>query len=404
MGFFSKIFKGVKKVFKKIGKGIKGVFKGIGNFMNKIGIAVQIALMFVPGLGPMLSGMLKGLGGMASSVLTTYGGTLGQTLVNGARFVIGKASAFAGGVKNTFRTITDGVKTFAGEFTKTALNKMGFDPTKFGWKAGGSFDTWVKSGKGQTFGDAWSKVTTNITDNASKILDPFKKSVVADSGSTLESLSDSTFKPIDEIKELNPQIQNWDDISGKAINLDPDNVSQVFGAGPLQSTADTAMAAQQAQPSLLDKLELKETPTGFASDFTTTITPTGDKPSYLDSLTDIKRQTLQDDSFRMKGVTDTTGGGSLLSMPSTEKVLGTVGSEVLRQGVSQIMTPESEYSSQGYVMDVGQPQVYGAPPQQNFMQAAADPYMGYRDPQGSYGYGVGNNNTYMQYMNAMGLT
>ena len=106
----------------------------------------------------------------------------------------------------------------------------------------------------------------------------------------------------------------------------------------------------------------------------------------------------------MKGVTDTTGGGSLLSMPSTEKVLGTVGSEVLRQGVSQIMTPESEYSSQGYVMDVGQPQVYGAPPQQNFMQAAADPYMGYRDPQGSYGYGVGNNNTYMQYMNAMGLT
>ena len=27
MGFFSKIFKGVKKVFKKIGRGIKKVFK-----------------------------------------------------------------------------------------------------------------------------------------------------------------------------------------------------------------------------------------------------------------------------------------------------------------------------------------------------------------------------------------
>ena len=402
MGFFSKIFKGVKKVFKKIGKGIKGVFKGIGKFMNKIGIAGQIALMFVPGIGPMLSGMLKGLGGVAATALGSMG-TVGNAILSGAKFVIGKASAFAGGVKNTFRTITQGVQTFASEFTKTSLNKMGFDPTKFGWKADGSFNTWVKSGKGQTFGDAWSKVTTNITDNASKILDPFKKSVVADSGSTLESLSDSTFKPIDEIKELNPQIQNWDDISGKAINLDPDNVSQVFGAGPLQSTADTAMAAQQAQPSLLDKLELKETPTGFASDFTTTLTPTGDKPSYLDSLTDIKRQTLQDDSFRMKGVTD-TGGGSLLSMPSLGSAATQVGVNVASQAAMGALAGDPPEYYGGEMIDAGYAQVYGASQQQDYMQAAADPYMGYRDPQGSYGYGVGNNNTYMQYMNAMGLT
>ena len=58
MGFFKKIFKGVKKVFKKIGKGIKGVFKGIGKFMNKIGIVGQLALMFLP-LGPLLQGLLK---------------------------------------------------------------------------------------------------------------------------------------------------------------------------------------------------------------------------------------------------------------------------------------------------------------------------------------------------------
>ena len=413
MGFFSKIFRGVKKVFKKIGKGIKGVFKGIGKFMNKIGIVGQIALMFLP-LGPLIGGMMQGLGGMASTVLGSLG-TVGNAILKGAKFVIGKASAFAGGVRNTFRTVTQGVKTFASEFTKTALNKIGFDPTKFGWKAGGSFDQWVTSGKGQSFGDAWGKVTTNITENASKILDPFKKSVVADSGATLDSLSDSTFKPVDEIKQLNPQIQNWDDISGKAINLDPDNVSQVFGAGPLQSTADTAMAAQQAQPSLLDKLELKETPTGsltydpqlkdmgFTPDLTTTLTPTGDTPSYLDSLTDIKTQTLQDQSFRMKGVTD-TGGGSLLSMPSTGDVLGTMGSEALRQGVAQVMTPESEYSSQGYVMDAGYAQVYGASQQQDFMQAAPYSNMGYRDPTGSYGYGVGDTNIYYNHMTRLGLT
>ena len=62
MGFFKKIFKGVKKVFKKIGRGIKKVVKGVGKFMNKIGIVGQIALMFIPGIGPMLSTMFKGMG------------------------------------------------------------------------------------------------------------------------------------------------------------------------------------------------------------------------------------------------------------------------------------------------------------------------------------------------------
>tara|TARA_R110000824_G_scaffold10692_2_gene46805 strand:+ start:307 stop:1551 length:1245 start_codon:yes stop_codon:yes gene_type:complete len=413
MGFFSKIFKGVKKVFKKIGKGIKGAFKGIGKFMNKIGIVGQIALMFVPGIGPMLNGMLKGLGGMAATALGSMG-TVGNAILKGAQFVIGKAGEFAGGVNNTFRTVTQGVKTFASEFTKTGLNKLGFDPTKFGFKAGGSFDNWVKSGADQTFGDAWSKVTTNITDNASKILDPFKKTLVADSNATLDSLSDSTFKPVDEIKQLNPQIQNWDDISGKAINLDPDNVSKVFGAGPLQSTADTAMAAQQAQPSLLDKLELKETPTGsltydpqlkdmgFTPDLTTTLTPTGDTPSYLDSLTDIKTQTLQDQSFRMKGVTD-TGGGSLLGMPSLGTAATQVGVNVASEMAMGALAGDPPAYSQGYLVESPYTQVYGASTPNDYMQAAASPYLGYRDQGGSFGHGSGINNVYANYLQRFGI-
>jgi len=381
MGFFSKIFKGVKKVFKKIGKGIKGVFKGIGKFMNKIGVAGQIALMFVPGIGPMLSGMLKGLGGVAATALGSMG-TVGNAILSGAKFVIGKASAFAGGVKNTFRTITQGVKTFAGEFTKTALNKMGFDPTKFGWSADGSFDTWVKSGKDQTFGDAWNKVTTNITDNANKILDPFRKSVVADSGATLDTLSDSTFKPVDEIKQLNPQIQNWDDISGKAINLDPDNVSQVFGVSPLKSTATMT---QPQTPSLLDP------DTNLLTGEKIVPKPTVEVPFKLpESAVD----TIGTD----------TGGGSLLSMPSLGSAATQVGVNVASQAAMGALAGDPPEMGYGQLVDAGFAPVSPATPQQDFMQAAADPYMGYRDPQGSYGYGVGNNNTYMQYMNAMGLT
>ena len=44
MGFFKKIFKGIKKVFKKIGKAIKSVFKKVGKFMGEIGIVGQLGL------------------------------------------------------------------------------------------------------------------------------------------------------------------------------------------------------------------------------------------------------------------------------------------------------------------------------------------------------------------------
>jgi len=375
MGFFSKIFKGVKKVFKKIGKGIKGVFKGIGKFMNKIGVAGQIALMFVPGIGPMLSGMLRGLGGVAATALGSMG-TVGNAIVNGARFVIGKASAFAGGVKNTFRTITQGVKTFASEFTKTALNKMGFDPTKFGWSADGSFDTWVKSGKGQTFGDAWNKVTTNITDNASKILDPFRKSIVADANTSLESLSDSTYKSVDELREMNPNIRTWDDLSGKTINLDPDNIAPVKGFATLKP-GESIMSPRLADPTSPDF----DLDSGYGDPSTL--------PSVRDAVTG--------------GATDTSGG-SLLSMPTLGSAATQVGINVASQAAMGALAGDPPEYSSGQMIDAGYAQVASATPQQNFMQAAADPYMGYRDPQGSYGYGVGNNNTYMQYMNAMGLT
>ena len=375
MGFFSKIFKGVKKVFKKIGKGIKGVFKGIGKFMNKIGVVGQIALMFVPGIGPMLSGMLKGLGGVAATALGSMG-TVGNAILSGAKFVIGKASAFAGGVKNTFRTITQGVKTFAGEFTKTALNKMGFDPTKFGWKAGGSFDTWVKSGKGQTFGDAWSKVTTNVTDNASKILDPFRKNVVADANTSLESLSDSTYKSVDELREMNPNIRTWDDISGKTINLDPDNIAPVKDFATLKP-GESIMSPRLADPTSPDF----DLDSGYGDPSTL--------PSVRDAVTG--------------GATDTSGG-SLLSMPSLGSAATQVGVNVASQAAMGALAGDPPEYYGGEMIDAGYAQVASATPQQDFMQAAADPYMGYRDPQGSYGYGVGNNNTYMQYMNAMGLT
>ena len=247
MGFFSKIFKGVKKVFKKIGKGIKKVVMKVGKFMDKIGIVGQIALMFIP-LGPILGGLLKGVGGIAARALTAMG-PIGAQILKGAQFVIGKAGKFVTTAKNAFGTVTEGVSNFVSEFTKTGLNKIGFDATKFGFKPGGGLDTWVKSGS-NSFGEAWGKVTTNITENAGKILDPFKANITAGANTTLESISDSAFHSVEDIQNMNPQIKDWGSIDGQTINLDMDNISNVI-QGPSLINKSSIAQASVPQSSLL---------------------------------------------------------------------------------------------------------------------------------------------------------
>jgi len=220
MGFFKKIFRGVKKVFKKIGRGIKKVFMKVGKFMNKIGIVGQIALMFLP-LGPMLSAFMKSFGQIAANIVGVgvhMGGFLGS-VVKGAGLVLQKAHAFAGAVGNTFRTVTGAIKTFVGEFGKTALSKIPGNPFK------------ITDAAQNFFGPqgAWSRVQSNITSNASRILDPFQTAVTGTETTTLKSISDSTYIPEEKIMEMNPNIDFGAKSTSKVldkidINLDPNNI------------------------------------------------------------------------------------------------------------------------------------------------------------------------------------
>ena len=128
MGFFSKIFKGVKKVFKKIGKGIKSAFKSVGKFMGKLGIIGQIGL----GL------LLPGLGGMLGS----WAGTLmksGSFIARGAGQFINAAVNIGTKIGSTFKTITEGVTSVIGETVGAVANKLGLaEPlSNIGIKVGG---------------------------------------------------------------------------------------------------------------------------------------------------------------------------------------------------------------------------------------------------------------------------
>ena len=122
MGFFSKVWKGVKKGFKKIGKGIKKGFKAFGKFMGKIGILGTIALtMLTGGLG--IGSMFGNFGTTLGKLGASMGGPLGGVL-KGASWTIGKAAQFGTAVKSGFQTLTKGVTEFFGQTAKYVANKI----------------------------------------------------------------------------------------------------------------------------------------------------------------------------------------------------------------------------------------------------------------------------------------
>ena len=121
MGFFSKVWKGVKKGFKTLFKPIKSVFKTIGKFMNKIGIVGQIAMMFIPipGLGALMSSMGSALGGAATAL-----GASSNIIAQGAGKLLSGALKVGTKIGQGFKTITEGVKTFVGNTGKYLANKI----------------------------------------------------------------------------------------------------------------------------------------------------------------------------------------------------------------------------------------------------------------------------------------
>ena len=140
MGFFSKIWKGLKKGVKSIGKGIKSAFKKFGKFMNKIGILGQVAMFFIlPGIGQALGSMWTGIAGQtaaqgaaatagataAAGVSTAAsglmaGGVVSQAAGSAMRFVSSAVSK----VGTVFSNVTQGITETLGNFAKTASNNL----------------------------------------------------------------------------------------------------------------------------------------------------------------------------------------------------------------------------------------------------------------------------------------
>jgi hypothetical protein len=223
MGIFSKIGKSIKKVFSKIGKGIKKQFQRFGKFMGKAGILGQIAMMFIlPGIGnALMSGIsgafgsivgqtaaqagaatasagaagaagatagaagaaagasVAGAGATGASAIAGSGvagagaaaGTLGQAtgmmasksaLIRGAGHVLQAAGNFVKVGSKAFSTVTEGISSFIGEFSKTALNKI--PGVNIGSAA-------------PTAGQAWTNVQNSVMKNASGTVEAFNTAI-----------------------------------------------------------------------------------------------------------------------------------------------------------------------------------------------------------------------------------
>jgi len=122
MGFFSKIWKGLKKGVKKIGKGIKSAFAKFGKFMGKIGILGQVAMFFImPYIGAALGGAFTGAAGALAT--NTVGGALGAVGQAAGR-VMQYVGNTVGKVGTVFNNITKGITDTLGNFAKTASNKL----------------------------------------------------------------------------------------------------------------------------------------------------------------------------------------------------------------------------------------------------------------------------------------
>ena len=166
MGFFKKIFKGVKKVFKKVGKAVKGAFKSVGKFMGKMGIVGQLAVgLFMPYAF-----------GFLGSTLGGWAGTLMQStnpFVSGAGKFLNAAVKMGTRVGQAFNSVTDAVTKTVGDMVGATLNKIPGAGDFIKGFTGGRVDI-----TGKTFGSAWEatqKAWTNVGDDLSTL---FSKSTL----------------------------------------------------------------------------------------------------------------------------------------------------------------------------------------------------------------------------------
>lgn len=238
MGFFKKLFKGVKKVFKKIGKGIKKVAGKVGKFMGKIGIVGQIALGFLlPGIGALLG---KAAGAMMGSL---------NPIISGAGKFLNTAVKIGSKAGSLVKSVGEGVTKVVGKTIGATINKIpggknfsGFLKDVTGGKLDFVGDTFLgKDGSLLGDGGVLGTAKESVLNIKSATTDLFSKSTV-DSSLNKFAVEANIEKPVVESK---PEIDT--DIKNQMVESET-TVADIPEVKPLTLAEQTRLAEIKAQP------------------------------------------------------------------------------------------------------------------------------------------------------------
>lgn len=241
MGFFSKLWKGIKKTFKKIFKPIKKVFKSIGKFMGKIGIVGQIAMSFIlPGIGTALAGAFGNVvGGLAGGALGSVGKAAG--------WVLGKAGEFAKMASKGFKTVTGAITDFIGTTGKYVGGKLGIP----GMEKMTLKQAFGKEGWGGRLTDRFSK----LGDAAAEFFDTDIKGVLPDTSVNITKPQMPTIDETEKLASLKVEATATGDYSKVPLGMgtesytigDAGQVSNVSSYSMLGDPASSTVAEAAAQ-------------------------------------------------------------------------------------------------------------------------------------------------------------
>ena len=117
MGFFSKVWKGIKTGVKGVVKGVKKAFKSVGKFFGKMGILGQLALTFlIPGFGEMLGKFGGWLSKASNPTWMRSAGTFLETAVKTGNAIV-----------KPFKTLTEGAVGVVTDTLGALGNKLGLE-------------------------------------------------------------------------------------------------------------------------------------------------------------------------------------------------------------------------------------------------------------------------------------
>lgn len=349
MGFFSKLWKKVKKgfkgIFKGIGKGLKKLLKGFGKFMGKIGIVGQLAMSFIlPGIGGMLSKTLgKAFGGLTGKLLGSK-----NILLKGAGKMLEAGGNFAKMGHSAFKTVTDGVSSFVTEMGQAALSNIP------------GIKTILPNIKHKSFKAAWNNVEQEFLDNTGKVLDNFNNligknvpSATASQAAAVAKAQAVTGEGISSTAEVKGFDMSTVGPDGKPLQEPfyptPDGTLNVAADKPFYPTPSGEM------PGILDAAGLETVgPDGLALN-KKPFYPTPDGTLKAATSAATKQPSLLDKAIGVAKKTGTAIIDEVKQAPyKIPEYAGELASDAIKSEITTAIVgeeqPVEEYASSGYVM------------------------------------------------------